>query len=378
MLAYWVYPMGFLLEDYLFKSRHGGAVFAAAQVSETKIRLKIRSMNTIRPMKTRASLNIWYSYVAAFLAIWAFLVFGARWYGEVLRQWPVALVMALGSLVAGSTPMGGGAVSFPFLVLWTGTAPGEARDFGLMIQALGMTSAMIFMLCRRVRIQGWILFGTILGAAGGMLAGTIVIAPHVASNFVKLLFACTWMSFAMLTIPKNREFCSITGVRPLSIRTAMLVGLIVGISGGVIASLIGLGVEMLLYTVLILLYRCDLRIAVPTAVSAMAVTSIFGLITHLWLGDISHDVAMKFLAAGPVVIFGAPIGTYIVSVIPRIHILYVVSFLCVAQFVWTLHRLERTPAELRFVAGVMTSAGVVFYLMYRWGRAHRVQSAGAG
>ena len=313
-------------------------------------------------------MKFWYAYIGVFLAVWAVLMFGFGLLPEVVRQWPMALVMILGSLVAGSTPMGGGAVSFPFLVLWLGIRPDIARNFGLVIQALGMTSAMIFILCRRVPIQGRMLIWTILGAAAGMLIGTVGIAPHVASNFVKLTFACMWMSFAILTIAKNREFCSITGVRPIEKPVAMRVGLLVGLTGGIIASIIGLGVEMALYTVLVLLYRCDLKIAVPTAVSAMAMTSVMGLAVHLWLGDIPRDVVMKFLAAGPLVIFGAPIGTYIVSVIPRIRTLYVVSVLCVVQFVWTLNRLERTPTEWMFVAVAMTLASAAFYWMYRRGR----------
>ncbi len=313
-------------------------------------------------------MKFWYAYIGVFLAVWTVLMFGFGLLPEVVRQWPMALVMILGSLVAGSTPMGGGAVSFPFLVLWLGIRPDIARNFGLVIQALGMTSAMIFILCRRVPIQGRMLIWTILGAAAGMLIGTVGIAPHVASNFVKLTFACMWMSFAILTIAKNREFCSITGVRPIEKPVAMRVGLLVGVTGGIIASIIGLGVEMALYTVLVLLYRCDLKIAVPTAVSAMAVTSVMGLAVHLWLGDIPRDVVMKFLAAGPLVIFGAPIGTYIVSVIPRIRTLYVVSVLCIVQFVWTLNRLERTPTEWMFVAVAMTLASAAFYWMYRRGR----------
>jgi uncharacterized protein len=313
-------------------------------------------------------MKFWYAYVGAFLAVWCVLMFGFGMFPEVIKQWPMAVVMIMGSLVAGSTPMGGGAVSFPFLVLWLGIPPDIARNFGLVIQALGMTSAMIFILCRRVPIQGRMLVWTVIGAAAGMLVGTVAIAPRVAPNFVKLTFACMWMSFALLTIAKNREFCSITGVLAIKKPVAMRLGLLVGLTGGIIASIIGLGVEMALYTVLVLLYRSDLKIAIPTAVSAMAVTSVMGLAIHLWLGDIPRDVGMKFLAAGPLVIFGAPIGTYIVSMIPRIRTLYFVSALCVVQFVWTLSRLQRTPIEWMFVAVAMTLATALFHGMYRRGR----------
>jgi uncharacterized membrane protein YfcA len=313
-------------------------------------------------------MKYWYAYVGTFLAVWVVLMFGFGLLAEVLREWRMALVMILGSLVAGSTPMGGGAVSFPFLVLWLHIPPDVARNFGLVIQALGMTSAMIFIFCRRVRVQRSVLAWTVAGAAVGMLVGTVAIAPHVPPNFVKLTFTCMWMSFAILTVVRNRELCSIAGGRAVEGVAAMRSGLIVGVVGGIIASIIGVGVEMALYTVLVLVYRSDMKIAVPTAVSGMAVASVMGVATHLVIGDIPRDVVMKFLAAGPIVIFGAPIGTYILTLVPRIRMLYFISVLCALQFVFTLQSLERTWTEWLFVGIAMILAGSLFYWMYQRGR----------
>src|SRR5437868_3116552 len=91
-----------------------------------------------------ASLRNWKIYCASFLGIWAVLVFALGLWPRLLEHWRMAVVMIFGSLVAGSTPMGGGTVAFPILVLVFGQAPANARNFGLMIQAVGMTSAMIF------------------------------------------------------------------------------------------------------------------------------------------------------------------------------------------------------------------------------------------
>jgi uncharacterized membrane protein YfcA len=348
-------------------NKHPGAAAA-----KTKLQGKHHAPNSTAPIPMKVNsplMKFWYAFVVTFLVVWALVLFRFGLFPEVTRQWPIALVMVLGSLVAGSTPIGGGGVAFPFLVLLFGAPHDSARDFGLTIQSLGMTSAMIFILCRRVSIQGRLLVWSIIGSAGGMLFGTFAIVPHVASSFVKLTFACIWMSFAALTIAKNHEFCAITGVLPMTRRAALRTGLLVGITGGIIASLIGVGTEMCVYTVLILLYRCDSRIAVPTAVSAMAVTSVIGLATHLWIGDISHDVTTKFLAAGPLVIFGAPMGTYIVSVVPRIRMLYFVSLLCVVQFGFTLYSVQPTGAEWTFVLLAMTLAAVTFSFMYSRGKA---------
>lgn len=315
-----------------------------------------------------SQLGPWYLYVGVILAAWSAFVFGFGLLSSVLRQWPMALVMILGSLVAGSTPMGGGAVSFPFLVLWFGAAPDDARNFALMIQAVGMTSAMIFILCRGVPVPRKVLLWTCGGGMAGMLVGSVFVATYVPGNYVKLVFACMWMSFGLLTIAKERDFRSFAGSGDMSHRSAMRVGLLAGVIGGMVASVIGVGVEMILYTTLVLLYRCDLKIAVPTSVSAMAVTSVIGVLAQIGAGHISRDITMKFLAACPLVIFGAPVGTYIVSAIPRPRTLYAISCLCALQFVWILVRLQRTRAEWIFLTSALSLAAAAFHWMYRRGQ----------
>ena len=313
-------------------------------------------------------IKFWFAYVGAFYAAWIVLAFGFGYWEQVRAHWPISVVMTFGSVVAGSTPMGGGTVAFPFLVLVFGQPPALGRNFGLAIQALGMTSAMIFIYCRAVPVQWGILRWTSAGAALGLAAGTFLVAPHVASATVKLLFSCLWMSFAILTLAKNQEICSLKSNPKLPAAATRNVGLIVGLAGGITTALIGVGVEMMLYTCLVLLYRCDLKIAVPTAVSAMAVASVLGTALHLGMGDIEREVFYNWMAAGPIVVFGAPAGTFLVSVIPRIRTLYFVSVLCVIQFVWTLYQVKPTAGQWAFVAVAMIVAVMGFYSLYRAGR----------
>src|SRR5260370_26728917 len=130
------------------------------------------------------SLRNWKKCCAAFLVIWAVGVFGFGLWAPVLAHWRMALVMIFGSLVAGSTPMGGGTVAFPILILVFGQAPANARNFGLMIQALGMTSAMIFIIGRRVPLPFRLLTGSSIGSVLGFLAGTFAIGPPLPSRLL--------------------------------------------------------------------------------------------------------------------------------------------------------------------------------------------------
>lgn len=311
----------------------------------------------------------WYLYVGGFYIFWLILVLGFGFGPEALRHWPMAVVMTVGSVVAGSTPVGGGTVSFPVLVLLFRQSASVGRNFAMAIQALGMTSAMIFVLCRRVRIPKAMLAWGSVGAAAGLALGTLGIAPYLSSSSVKLLFSSVWLNFGILTLVKNREVCGLDRTPELGRFNDVAAALSVGLLGGVVNSIVGVGIEMVLYSVLVLRYRCDLKAAVPTAVSMGAITSLMAITLHFYLGDIGKEVFYNWLAAGPIVVFGAPLGTYLVSVIPRIRTLYFVSILCVIQFVWTLSQVVPAVGEWLFVGASILAANAIFHMLYRLGKA---------
>jgi uncharacterized protein len=315
-----------------------------------------------------ADLRYWKTYILVFLACWLVVVAGFGYFPEVLQHWRMALVMIAGSLVAGSTPMGGGAVAFPILVLLFHEEPANARNFGLIIQALGMTSAMIFILGRRIPVSARLLTGSTGGAALGFVIGTYLIGPHLEAGFVKLLFSCLWMSFGVLTLTRNVEICGLKGRGPEADPRTEMIGLAAGLAGGIMAAMIGVGVEMCVYAVMVLYFRTDLKIAIPTAVCAAALASIQGAVIHLYIGDLDRAAVMNWLAAGPIVIFGAPLGTYLVSILPRIKVLYLVSALCVFQFRWTLQQTPQTAAEWWFVVDAMMVAVLILVFLYRKGK----------
>ena len=56
-------------------------------------------------------------------------------------RWYMSITMIFGSMVAGATPEGGGAIAFPVMTLALGVKPSVARDFSFMIQSVGMTAS---------------------------------------------------------------------------------------------------------------------------------------------------------------------------------------------------------------------------------------------
>jgi len=109
-------------------------------------------------------------WLAVFYAAWAGVVTLCDGWATAADHWPIALAMAFGSYVAGSTPMGGGTVGFPVLVLLFGMPGSLGRDFGLAIQSIGMVSASVYILASGQRVEWRLLRPAMLGS---LLATTL-------------------------------------------------------------------------------------------------------------------------------------------------------------------------------------------------------------
>jgi hypothetical protein len=101
-----------------------------------------------------------------------------------------------------------------------------------------------------------------------------------------------------------------------------------------------------------------------------------GTALHAVIGDIGAEVFYNWMACAPIVVLGAPLGAFLVSVIPRARTLYFVSLLCVGQFVWTLWQSRPGPEEWALVAAALVVAVAGFWLMYRAGRRRAIREAG--
>jgi uncharacterized membrane protein YfcA len=338
-------------------------------LQQARIAARIRA--TPRLEAWPAGLRAWLLWVTAFYGAWLVLSFGLGHWAEARQHWQVAIAMALGSFVAGSTPMGGGTVGFPVLVLLFEQPAADGRNFSFLIQSIGMSSAALFIVARRIPVEWRVVCYAVSGASVGLLFGTWWIVPLAAEATVKLLFACLWASFGLLTLARNAEICGFHGLPAIPPRAAAALGIAVGFAGGVTAALTGVGIDMLLYTVLVLLYRMDLKAAVPTSVVVMAATSVLGAALHLAIGDIDREVFMSWLAAAPVVIVGAPLGSLFVSVVPRVATLHSVALLCIAQFVWIVHDVRPSPLQWVFVTLGLGLATALYAVMYHLGRPAR-------
>ncbi|GAB58159.1 sulfite exporter TauE/SafE family protein [Rheinheimera nanhaiensis] len=313
---------------------------------------------------------VWLLWLAGFYAVWLYLVIGLGYWPEAKAHWPIAVAMAIGSYAAGSTPMGGGTVGFPVLVLLFELPATLGRDFSFAVQAIGMTSASIFILARRQPVAWAMLKGAMLGSLIGTPLGIWFIAPYIPGLWIKLVFAVVWASFGLLHLYRLNEIAGHTGMTEFNERWDFKVGCWIGLlSGAAVASVTGVGIDMVLYTALVLLCRTDLKIAIPTSVIIMAFTSVLGVIVKNLTTGMQPGVFENWLAAAPVVALGAPLGVFIVALIGRKPTLLVVALLCVLQFVWTMHCEQASLG----VTGILLSTLAIgacllgFEHLRRWG-----------
>lgn len=280
---------------------------------------------------------LWGLWLLVFYSAWSWLVLGGDLRQVLAEQWPIALAMALGSFAAGSTPMGGGSVGFPVLVLLFDLPAALGRDFSFAVQSIGMTSASIFILARRQPLAFAVLKGALLGCLLALPVGVFLIAPFLPDLWIKLIFAVTWGSFGLLHLYRIREISGLTGMTGFDERWDFRGGVLLGaIPSLTVVAASGVGVDMVVYAALVLMFRTDLKIAIPTSVVIMAFASVYGSVLKLCTTGMQPGVFEQWLAAAPVVALGAPLGVFVVERIGRAPILLFVAALCVGQFAWTL------------------------------------------
>jgi uncharacterized protein len=313
---------------------------------------------------------VWFLWLACFYGTWSWLVFGQDRWDVVRSHWPIALAMAMGSYVAGSTPMGGGTVGFPILVLLFGLPATLGRDFSFAVQSIGMTSASLFILARRQPLAWSMLKGAIAGALVGTPLGIFFVAPWIPDLWIKIVFAVVWCSFGVLHFYRIGEIASHVGMTEFDERWDFRVGVAVGaFSGATVAAVTGVGIDMVLYAALVLLCRADLKIAIPTSVIVMAFVSVLGVVVKNLSTGLAPGAFDHWLAAAPVVALGAPLGVFMVELLGRKPTLLFVAVLCVGQFVWTCYT-ERAGLGWVGLSIALAAVGLMLLALERlraWG-----------
>ena len=291
--------------------------------------------------------TVWF---ATALVVWVGLFYWMSSLGFLVAHWHYPAIMVLGAFVAGLTPEGGGAVAFPVLSVFFNIDRVLARDFSLMIQSIGMTSASIFILTqrdtqlRRFRAVVVMIPICFVGFVLGMLTLQSIPVYIIQALFLSLITAFA-IAYALSDHRGNRDHLELKSIRDYFLLGAML------IVGGMCASLFGTGCDILLYTLLVTQFRMTEKTATRMSIMLMAGTSVLGYsYRHFIDANLSSDQYRTWLCAYPVVLFMAPFGAYILS---KIDVEWMLKGIVVLNIGQLLYFNMNRPAPEKIVASLL-------------------------
>lgn len=252
----------------------------------------------------------------------------------LLEHWYYPATMVVGAFVAGSTPEGGGAVSFPVLSIFLEIDRALARDFSMMIQSVGMTSASIYILTRKeVDARAFKpLLWWVPTAFVGFVVGMHTL-QEIRVEVIQALFLSLIASFTIVYLFSRHRGTQTTYLaRHLNDR--LFTGAVV-FSGGLCTSLFGTGADILLYTILVTHFTLKEKTATQMSVITMASLSVLGYAYRgLYEGALTHYQVQTWLCAVPVVLVMAPLGAHVLKKIKTEHMLRAIVVLNVAQLAY--------------------------------------------
>lgn len=307
--------------------------------------------------------RVFRGWLVVVLLAW-FVLFGLYSNLEfLLAHWYYPATMVVGAFVAGSTPEGGGAVAFPVLSVFLDIDRVLARDFGLMIQSVGMTSATIFILTRRntdVRVFKpllWWIPIAFLGFVVGMRS-----LQGIEVYVIQALFLSLIASFTLVYLFSNhRGVHPSYGARHLGDR---LLTSAVAFVGGMFTSLFGTGVDILLYTLLVTHFTIKEKVATEMSVMMMAALSVLGYAYRgLYEGALTQYQVQTWLCAAPVVLVMAPLGAHVLKKINTEYMLRAVVVLNMAQLIYFNLKNPSLPKVYWSVGATVLLASVFFWGM---------------
>ena len=318
------------------------------------------------PQKSTDIIRRWlYPLVLLFIyATWfIYMLLANRWH-LFQEFWSVSLTMAFGSFVAGATAAGGSTVAFPVFTKVLQIETADARTFGLMIQAVGMTVAALMILVQRIKILPRVILWASLGGILGQIWGTYAII--IPSPYPKILFTFAATAFGLaLAIARWWLNWLPRPDLPSWDQPQRFHFLVIGILGGIFAGNTGAGIDMLTFIVLTLAYGIHEKISTPTTVIIMGLNSIVGFFLH---GVVSQDIGIAWrywLVSIPIVIIGAPLGAIVCSRIKRDHLIIFLLSLISLEFITTIWLVPFNTSAILVTMMAVAICALWFLLMLR-------------
>ncbi|AEG02539.1 sulfite exporter TauE/SafE family protein [Methylomonas methanica] len=283
----------------------------------------------------------------------------------IVKHWPISLTMAFGSFIAGATSESGGAVAFPVFTKMLAIPATQAKLFSLATQSVGMGAALLTILLLRIRVEWRAVFWVVCGSITMLWPG-FKLAELLPASMVRMLFTVIQSSFALALWWHNRDserdrhegLPAFGGLEKLT-----LLGF--GMLGGLISGLLGSGLEIIVFSVLVLWFRLCEKAATPTVIVMMVLTSWAAFAMIYCSGRFVPPVSDYWLAAVPIVVMGAPLGVYVCSRMSRTAVVKTLLGLILLELLSSLLLIPLTPDLALTSIGLFLGFSCVYYSMYR-------------
>lgn len=316
--------------------------------------MKFKCTAYLSPLITLIVWGVWYLYTAPQTT-------------AILREyWEISLTMVFGSFIAGATSEGGGAIAFPVFTKVLGIRPLDAKIFSLAIQSVGMTAATLTIIVLRIPIEWRVILWASLGGVLGIVTGAILITPLLPPDLVKMLFTAMIVSFALTLFVLNWRHRSYNPTLIKFSTQEKLILVFSGFFGGIMSGLVGNGIDIICFSVMVLLFRLSEKVATPTSVILMAVNALIGFCLYLLvLEGFTAQIQNYWLAAIPVVVVGAPLGAYFCSRLDNKTIANILIFLIMIELITSLLIIPLSGQTLIISSLVLLAFSIVYYVMSR-------------
>lgn len=271
--------------------------------------------------------------------------------------------MIFGSFIAGSSPEGSAAVAYPVFTLLLDIQPAVARNFAFAIQSIGMTAASLLILGLRLKVDWNYIKYVTIGGIAGLILGTYYVVPLISPPMAKLFFVSLWLSFGIVLWRENSKPTRVVHDLIENFQKSDIFRLLVfGLIGGVISSIFGTGINIFTFCLMTIYYGINEKVAVPSSIIIMSIETILGFFIHAGVvNDFQPEAFEMWIACIPFVVIFAPLGSFVVSKLPRTAIANFLNIILLVQFVGAMWVIKPNVFQL-VVCGITLISGLVLFL----------------
>jgi uncharacterized protein len=308
---------------------------------------------------------LYLSFLLIVLCVWFYFVSQNQLFYVIEKHIYAVITMVFGSFIAGSSPEGSAAVSYPVFTLLLDIQPAVARNFSFAIQSLGMTSATLLLLGLKVKLDWNYIKYVTLGGALGLLLGTYYVVPYISPAMAKLFFVSLWLSFGLILWRENRKKDrKVYDVIENFQKSDMIRLLVFGLIGGIISAIFGTGINIFTFCLMTIYYGINEKTAVPSSIIIMTIETLLGFFLHAGvIKDFQPQAFEMWIACIPFVIIFAPLGSFVMSKLPRKAIASFLYMILIVQFFGALWVIKPSGFQLGIcVLTLVCGLGLFGYL----------------